>query len=164
MTKSPAKLTQSFSRVCKIEPESYPGPISGRYADLFANYAKSAFLSAVSVLNRGLFKKKKGVVVKKKVACRMLEMVSEKQMDELLKLTTPFRDLRDKDQHRENANYPEVWSIQFEPSRPTIGHLVKGGFNNDLSPIYELLKALEPTIGWLAFVKSDVEASEKKRG
>src|SRR5271165_2174892 len=71
-----------------IEPEHCPGQAGGRYAGIFANYAKGAFLGAVAVLHRGLFKEKKdGSIIKKKTAYRMLELVSEEQMDELLKLT-----------------------------------------------------------------------------
>ena len=78
-------------------------------------------MGAVAVLHRGFFKMKNGVLVKTKAAYRMLEMVSEQQMDELLKLAAPLRRLRDKDQHRENPKHPEVWSVQIKPSHPMIG-------------------------------------------
>jgi hypothetical protein len=42
----------------KIEPESSPNVIGGGYANLFQNYAKGAFLSAVAVLHRGFLEKK----------------------------------------------------------------------------------------------------------
>jgi hypothetical protein len=143
----------------RIEPADYSGPVSGRYAGLFGNYAKEAFLGAVAILHRGFFKLENAGFVKKKAAYRMLEVVSEEQMDELLRLTTPLRDFRDKDQHRENPNHPEVWSVVFKPSRPIIGTVEHGYI--DPFPIYELLKSLEPTIGWIAFVKSGIEAMSK---
>ena len=77
-------------------------------------------------------------------------MLSEEQMDDLLKLTTPLLHLRDKDQHRENPSHPEVWSAQVKPSRPIIGTREHGFI--DPFPIYQLLSSLEPSIGWAAFV------------
>jgi len=135
-----------------IEPEHCPGQAGGRYAGIFANYAKGAFLGAVAVLYRGLFKENKdGSIVKTKAAYRMLKLVSEDQMDELLKLTSPLRHLRNEDQHKENPSQQEVLSVQFKPSRPIIG--THEADSVDPFPIYELLKSLEPTIGWVAFIK-----------
>jgi hypothetical protein len=39
----------------RIEPEYCRGPIRSRHVQLFANYAKEAFLTAVAVLHRGFF-------------------------------------------------------------------------------------------------------------
>jgi hypothetical protein len=133
----------------KIEPESTPNMLGGGYANLFTNYAKGAFLGAVAVLHRGFFKMEKGVLAKKKAAYRMLEVVSEEQMDELLKLTAPLHSFRDKDQHRENPDHPPVWSVQVKPSRPIIGTRDHGYI--DPFPIYELLKSMEPAIGYVVF-------------
>jgi hypothetical protein len=90
----------------------------------------------------------------------MLEVVSEEQTDELLKLITPLRDFRDKDQHRENPDHPEVWSVLSKPSQPIIGTYEHGYI--DPFPIYKLLSSLEPTIGWIAFFKSRIEARPKQ--
>jgi|SRR5271165_1070821 len=142
-----------------IEPEHCPGQAGGRYAGIFANYAKGAFLGAVAVLHRGLFKvEKNGDIVKKKTAYRMLQLVSEEQMNELLKLAAPLRHLRNTDQHREDPSKQEVLSVQFKPSRPIIG--THEADSVDPFPIYELLKSLEPTIGWVAFIKSHFTNAE----
>ena len=77
-------------------------------------------MGAVAALHRGFFKMKNGALVKKKVACRMLEFVSEAQMDELLKLTAPLHTLRDKDQHRENPGNLPVCTRQITPWPLTI--------------------------------------------
>jgi hypothetical protein len=66
-------------------------------------------------------------------------------------LGQPFREFRIFDQHGEK-NYPEVWSVRLDQGRPLIG-TAKDGFI-DPFPIYELLKYLEPAIGYVAFVKS----------
>jgi len=149
----------------KIEPESTPNILGGGYANLFTNYAKGAFLGAVAVLHRGFFKIEKGILVKKKAAYRMLEMVSEEQMDELLKLTGPLHSLRDKDQHRENPDHPPVWSLILDGTRHTIftTTLEKAEVSDPsaLSTLYELLKSLESAIGREAFLKIRGEASPR---
>jgi hypothetical protein len=142
-----------------IQPEEYPGQVSGRYLGLFANYAKAAFLAAVAVLHRGFFKMENRVLVKTKAANRMLEFVSEEQLDELLKWTAPLQHLRDKDQHRENPTHAEIWSVQLKPHRPLIASHQDGYI--DPFPFYELLKSLEAKIGWIAFVRSEIEAMPK---
>jgi hypothetical protein len=122
------------------------------------NYAKGQFLSAVATLNRGFFKMERGALVKTKAAYRMLEAaMSEEQMNELLKLTAPLHSLRDVDQHRENPNHPAVWNVQMDRSRLLIGTRDHGLI--DPFPIYELLKSLEPTIGYIAFLKVGFKAS-----
>jgi hypothetical protein len=137
----------------KIEPESSPNHFAGGYVNLFINYAKAAFLNAVAVLDRGFFEYKDGVFVKnKKVACRMLEFVPEDQIEELRKLTAPLRTLRNKDQHIEDPNKLPVWSTQVTPAPPTIG--TSSGDHVDPSPLYELLKSLEPSIGYIAFYRA----------
>jgi hypothetical protein len=137
----------------KIEPETSPNLLGGGYVNLFANYAKAAFLNAVAVLHRGFFEYEDGVFVgKTEVAGRMLEFVSEAQIDELLKLGTPLRTLRNKDQHREDPKKPQVWTFQKTPEPPTIGTSPENGV--DPSALYELLKSLEPTIGWAAFLRT----------
>jgi len=139
----------------KIEPESSPNLLDGGYANLFLNYAKGAFLGAVAVLHRGFFKMEKGVLVKKKVAYRMLEFVSDDQMDELLKLTAPLHRLRDMDQHREGAENLPVWTAQAKPEPPSIGTFSRD--HVDPSALYELLKSLEPAIGYAAFRRAGLE-------
>ena len=126
---------------------------------MFTNYAKEAFLAAVAVLHRGLFKMEKGVLVKKKTAYRMLEAVSEEQMDELLKLTALFHFLRDKDQHKEGPGNLPVWSVQINRGPPTIGTFSKD--HVDPAPLYQLLKSLEPAIGYVAFIRKTSAIEEK---
>jgi hypothetical protein len=151
--------TQLLSGEIKIEPESSANLVGGSYANVFANYAKGAFLGAVAVLHRGLFKMKKGVLVKKKTAYRMLEAVSDKQMDELLKLTAPSHSLRDKDQHKEGPGNLPVWSIRINQGPPTIGTFSK--YHVDPAALYELLKSLEPAIGYVAFIRKTSPIGEK---
>jgi hypothetical protein len=108
--------------------------LGGTYATWFIEYAKAQFLSYAAVLQRGFFKMEKGVLGRKKVARRTLKIkaMSEEQMDELLELTKPLHDSRDKDQHKELI---------------------------DPSALYELLKSLEPTIGREAFLRLRGESS-----
>jgi hypothetical protein len=137
----------------KIEPESSPNQLGGGYVNLFTNYAKAAFLNAVAALDRGFFGYKDGVFIKKhKVACRMVQFVSEAQIDELRNLTAPLRTLRNKDQHREDPKKLPVWTVQINQAAPTIGTF--SGDHSDPSALYELLKSLEPTIGWAAFLRA----------
>lgn len=136
----------------KIQPEGSPSLLGGSYSNLFTDYAKAQFLSQVAVLYRGFFKKEKGVLVKNKVARRILRIkaISEEQLDELLKLAKPLHGLRDKDQHKENPNHPPVWTVVVDGTRHAtieIPELI------DPSALYELLKSLEPTIGRVAFLK-----------
>jgi hypothetical protein len=125
----------------KIEPESSPRHLSpGGYVNLFINYAKAAFLNAVAALDRGFFEyNKDGVFIQKtEVACRMVEFVSEAQIDELRNLTAPLRTLRNKD----HGTSPEN--------------------GVDPSALYELLKSLEPTIGQRAFLHAAAKTANAK--
>lgn len=152
----------------KIQPEGSPSLLGGTYSNLFTDYAKVQFLSAVAALHRGFFKLDKGALVRKKVARRMLKIkaVSEEQMDELLKLTEPLHDFRNKDQHKENPDHPPVWSLILDGTRHTIftATLEKAQLIDPsaLSALYELLKSLEPTIGRVAFLK--IRAGESRLG
>jgi hypothetical protein len=135
----------------KIEPEFSPDLLAGRYVNLFGNYAKAAFLNAVAALDRGFFDYENGVFIKNtEVACRMLEFISEDQIDELRKLTAPLRTLRNKDQHREDPKKWPVWTFQINGEPPTIGTSPEDDV--DPSALYTLLKSLEPTIGLTAFI------------
>jgi hypothetical protein len=151
----------------KIVPESSPNLLGGPYVNAFANYAKKDFLRYVAVLYRGFFKEKKGRRRKKKdadrpgiktdVAHRIQQWVSEAQIDELTRLAAPLLKLRDKEEHRENPNHPQVWSIQVLPLRPMVGTKEDGFI--DPFPVYQILVSIEPTIGLVAFVKSRLETS-----
>jgi hypothetical protein len=137
----------------KIEPESSPNHLSpGGYVNLFINYAKAAFLNAVAALDRGFFEYNKDRVFVKntEVAGRMLEFVSEAQIDELRNLTAPLRTLRNKDQHREDPRKWPVWTFQINGEPPTIGTSPEDAV--DPSALYQLLKAIEPIIGHRAFL------------
>ena len=151
--------TQLLSGEIKIEPESSANLLGGGYANAFANYAKGAFLAAAAVLHRGLFKKERGALVKKKTAYKMLEAVSEEQLDELLKLTAPLHSLRDKDQHKEGPENLPVWSVRINQGPPTIGTFSKD--HVDPAALYELLKYLEPVIGYVAFIRETSAIGEK---
>jgi len=139
----------------KIEPESSPNHLSpSGYVNLFINYAKAAFLNAVAALDRGFFLYEDGVFIKNtEVACRMLEFVSEPQIDELRKLTAPLRTLRNKDQHREDPKKWPVWTFQINQGAPTIGTSSEDAV--DPSALYQLLKAIEPSIGHRAFLQAE---------
>jgi hypothetical protein len=142
--------TALWRREIKIEPEFLANQPGGSYATIFMNYTKGAFLGAVAVLHRGFFKMPIGKPgTKTKVAYRMQEEVPEERIDEFLRLAQPFREFGNFDEHRENPNNPRVGSIQFNQPRPTIGTPSKGFI--DPFPIYELLKSLEPAIGYAAF-------------
>jgi hypothetical protein len=147
----------------KIQPEGCPSLLGGSYSNLFTDYAKAQFLSAAAVLHRGFFKMEKGVLVKKKVARRMLQnkAMSEEQMDELLKLAEPLHDFRDKDQHKENPDHPPIWSLILDGTRPTICTVTLENpviiEPSALSALYELLRSLEPTIGRVAFSRIRLE-------
>ena len=143
-------LTDLMGGKIKIEPEFSPDHLAGSYLGLFTNYTKTAFLASVAALHRGFFKMEKGALVRKKVACRMLEFVSEAQMNELMKLTAPLHTLRDWDQHREGSGNPPVWTRQVDQGAPTIGPF--SGIHEDPSALYTLLRSLEPTIGYAAFL------------
>ena len=143
----------------KIQPEGCPSLLGGSYSNLFTDYAKAQFLSAAAVLHRGFFKMEEGVPVKKKVARRMLQIkaMSEEQMDKLLELTKPLHDFRDKDQHKENPNYPPVWTLILDGTRHTIcTATIENPELIDPSALYELLK---PTIGREAFLRLRGESS-----
>jgi len=146
----------------KIEPEISPSLLGGSYANLFTDYAKGQFLSHVAVLHRGFFKMEKGVLVKKKVARRMLQIkaMSEEQMDKLLQLTKPLHAFRDKDQHKEGSQNPPVLTLIVDGTRHII--CTTNPENPELidpSALYELLKSLEPTIGRTAFILSRTRSS-----
>jgi hypothetical protein len=134
----------------KVEPERSPNHIGGGYVNLFTNYTKEAFLNAVAALHRGFFEYKNGALVRSEVACRMLEYVSESQIDEFMKLAAPLRNLRNEDQHREDPIKLPVWSTQVTPAPPTIGTCPDD--HVDPSALYELLKSFEPSIGYVAFL------------
>ena len=143
----------------KIQPESSPSLLGGTYATWFIEYAKAQFLSYAAVLQRGFFKMEKGVLVRKKVARRMLKIkaMSEEQMDELLKLTGPLNDIRDKDQHKECSKNPLVLTLIMDGTRHTIFTATPEEAEvidpSALSALYELLKSLEPTIGRVTFLR-----------
>jgi hypothetical protein len=82
----------------------------------------------------------------------MQEVVPEEKIDEFLRLAEPFRYLRDKEEHRENPRHPPISTIQIDEPQPTIGT----AFGNRINPfpVYEILKSLEPNIGYVAFVKN----------
>jgi hypothetical protein len=141
-----------------INSESSTHLLGGGYVNLFTNYAKGQFLSAVAVLHRGFLKKEKGKPDRKtQVAYRMQKAVPVEKIDEFLRLGEPFRKFRNFDQHRENLNNPPVWTVRRDQSRPIIGTPDHGYI--DPFPIYELLKSLEPAIGYIAFVKIGMEKS-----
>src|ERR1700751_3744275 len=94
--------TELMGGKIKVEPERSSNHLGGGYANLFTNYTKEAFLNAVAALHRGFFKYEDGALVRSEVARRMLEYVSESQIDEFMKLAAPLRTLRNKDQHRED--------------------------------------------------------------
>ena len=125
-------------------PADLPG---GPYANVFADYSKKEFLRTVSILHRGFFKEGR----KTSVASRMLEAVAEEKIDEFLRLAEPFRGFRNKEEHRENPQHPSVWTIQINEPRPKIGTAF--GNRIDPFPVYEILKSLEPEIGYVAFLK-----------
>lgn len=156
--------TALLRREIKVDPEYAPNLLGGGYGNLFTNYAKVQFLSAVAVLHRGFFVKEQGKTMygKSEVARRMEEALSaeedKKKIGDFLRSGQPFRDFRNFDQHRENPHHPQVWTVQINQPRPTIG-TPKHGFV-DPFPVYEQLKALEPTIGYAAFV---IEAARSAR-
>jgi hypothetical protein len=137
------------------------------YVNMFADYVKEAFLGAVAALHRGLFKPDKSAKrmrgvrsktgTKTETAYRMIGMVPEAQIDELIRLADPFRDFRDSVQHSDVPTKPTVRTVRMEQSRPTIGTF-SGGFVDPFS-LYELLKSLEPAVGYVAFVKAALQAS-----
>jgi hypothetical protein len=142
----------------KIQPEGSSSLLGGSYSNLFTDYAKGQFLSAAAVLHRGFFKMEKDVLVRKKVALRMLKIkaMSEEQMDELLELTKPLHDFRDKDQHKENSNHPRIWTLVADGRVTVVTATLEKPVVIDpsaISALYELLKTLEPTIGRVAFLK-----------
>jgi hypothetical protein len=96
-------------------------------------------------------------VKKKDVALRIQQEVPEAQIDELIRLAAPLLTLRDKEEHRENPNHPQVWSVSVLPLRPMVGPDDDGYI--DPFPVYKILVSLEPAIGYVAFVKSRLEAS-----
>lgn len=124
----------------------------GPYANVFANYSKREFLRAVSVLHRGFIRKDKKTEKwrKEPVADRMSEVVPVEKIDEFLGLAEPFRHFRNKEEHRENPQHPPVWTVQINEPRPTIGTCF--GNRIDPFPIYEILRSLEPVIGYIAFL------------
>jgi hypothetical protein len=148
----------------KIEPESSSNLLGGTYVNLFTEYAKGQFLSAVSVLHRGFLILEKGrPPTKTEAACRMENVVSVEKIDEFLRLAKPFQDFPNYDQHREQdpkklktPKHPPVWAVQMDQA-----HLLivtqKRGFS-DPFPTYDLLKSLEPAIGLGAFVTAGIEA------
>jgi hypothetical protein len=151
--------TALLSGEIKIQPEGSESLLGGSYSNLFTDYAKAQFLSAAAVLRRGFFKKKNGVLVRKKVARQLLqiEAVSEEQIDELLKLTKLLHDLRDKDQHKEGN--PPVVTLKIDGGTWMQHTMIIATIENPewidpsaFSALYELLKSLEPTIGRIAFL------------
>jgi hypothetical protein len=68
----------------KTEAEFAPNSVSGPYVNLFTNYAKGQFLSAVAVRHRGFFDYK--LDSKTDTARRIQGVVSEAQIDEFLRL------------------------------------------------------------------------------
>jgi hypothetical protein len=155
--------TELMGGKIKVEPERSPNHIGGGYVSIFTNYAKEAFLNAVAALHRGFFKYKDDALVRREVACRMLEFISEAQIDEFMKLGEPLRDLRNEDQHRENPNNFPVWSTRVSPAPPTIGSFSADPV--DPSALYALLKSLEPSIGYIAFHRAVTKrANTSERG
>ena len=112
-----------------------------------------------AIRDRSFFKVEKGFLVRKKVALRMLQnkLVTEEQMDNLLRLTAPLHDFRDKDQHKENPSHPPVVTLIMDGTRYAIctAAVDKAEYidPSEISALYELLKSLEPTIGRLEFLK-----------
>jgi len=111
--------TELMGGKIKVEPERSPNHIGGGYVNLFTSYTKEAFLNAVAALHRGFFEYKNGALVRSEVACRMLEYVSESQIDEFLKLAAPLRNLRNEDQHRED---PKKWAGVVDTSNSGTTH------------------------------------------
>jgi hypothetical protein len=136
-----------------VEPEFSASLPGGPYLNLFSNYSKREFLRAVSILHRGFIKKDK--VTKKwrkePVVDRISEVVPADKIDEFLRLAEPFRRFRNEEEHRENPLHPRVWTVQINQPRPTIG--TSFGNRVDPFPVYEILKSLEPDIGYFAFLK-----------
>jgi hypothetical protein len=124
---------------------NFPG---GSYTNIFANYSKREFLRAVSVLHRGFW----GNGMKTPATFRMEELVPVEKIDKFLELARPFRHFRNQEEHRENPEHPPVWTIRINEPRPTIG--TTAGNRIDPYSVYELLKSLEPAIGYAAFVIS----------
>jgi hypothetical protein len=130
-----------------IEPE-FPADSPGPYATLFANYSKREFLRSVALLHRGFFDRG----AKTPVALRIEEVVSVERIDKFLELARPFREFRNQEDHRENPQNSPVWTIQIDEPRRTIGTTL--GDRIDPLSVYEILKSLEPDIGYFAFVRS----------
>lgn len=129
-----------------VNPEFSTNSPWSRYANVFANYSKREFLRAVALLHRGLFDRG----AKTPVTLRMQEVVPVERIDEFLELARPFRYLRNQEEHRENPAHPPVGTIQIYEPRPTIGNLKR---RIDPFSVYEILKSLEPDIGYPAFCK-----------
>jgi hypothetical protein len=125
----------------KIVPESSPNLLGGPYVNAFASYAKKDLLRYVAVLYRGFFKEGK----KKKAALRIQQEVPEAQIDELISLSEPLLSLRNEEEHRENPNHLDVWSVQVLPLRPMVGTAEHGYI--DPFPVYQILVSLEPASG-----------------
>ncbi len=153
----------------EIEPESSPDPLGGSYVNLFTEYAKRQFLSAVAVLHRGFLILEEGrSPTNTETAYRMEKVVSAEKIDEFLRLARRFRDFRNYDQHREQdpkkpkkPKNPPIWTARLEGSRPLIATLEHGYV--DPFPTYELLKSLEPAIGLGAFVTAALEVLNRSR-
>ena len=90
---------------------------------------------------------------------RMQEVVPETQIDDFLESAKPFREFRNFDQHRENPAHPEVWTVRINQPHPMIGTPAHGIV--DPFPVYELLKMLEPVIGYAAFIGAIARAARK---
>jgi hypothetical protein len=133
-----------------ISPEfaaNFPGTA---YANIFANYSKREFLRSVYILHHGLF----GDGKKTPVASRMEEVVPAEKIDQFIELGRPFRNFRNDENHRDAPGHPPVWTIRINEPRPTIG--TSRGNRIDPFPVYELLKSLEPDIGYVAFAPENL--------
>jgi hypothetical protein len=118
-----------------VVPEYSANLPGGPYVNVFANYSKREFLRAVSILHRGFF---------------------VERIDKFLELARPFREFRNQEDHRENPQNSPVWTIQINEPRPTIG--ATSDDRIDPFSVYEILKSLEPDIGYVAFVRGSRDA------
>jgi hypothetical protein len=136
-----------------VEPSVSANLPGGPYANVFANYSKREFLRAVSVLHRWFIGKDQKTKEwrKQPVADRMSEVVHVEKINEFLRLAEPFRYFRNEEEHRENPEHSPVWTVRINEPRPTIGTCF--GNRIDPFPVYEILRSLEPVIGYIAFLK-----------